>query len=131
MGWRKTIILAVFMLLAQSPASAQEVCKACTKRLDLDEARWQCLMRQRPVLENESASLVFFQLDPVTCNSTNGKARNTSVVIPVREGKPGDNSPVYVLTKWQVSCLARNARSVRADSGRFVFDFTSRCPPGP
>ncbi len=112
-------------------AADRAECALCVRKIELDAARWNCLLRKRDALQGEVGDAVIVQLDPRSCNGMVAQGRKTSassrsgspdLVVEDRDGETG----LIMLSKRQLRCLV-NAQSVTKPGVRVSFDFTRQC----
>lgn len=120
--------LVIAFMFAQA-ADAQVGCRRCEQRLELEPAKWACLMEQLPQLSEASTPIVFFRLNPNSCRAAAGPRRSagagTGDVMLPQTGE--DDSRVYRLSRSQLACLRENASAAQNSGGRYTFDFAAHC----
>ena len=113
-------------------AADRAECALCVRKIELDAARWNCLLRKRDALQGEVGDAVIVHLDPRSCNGTVARGRKTSA--SSRSGSPdllvddrdGYKAGLIMLSKRQLRCLA-NAQRATQPGVRVSFDFTRQC----
>ncbi|MBX3593951.1 hypothetical protein [Sphingomonas sp.] len=137
------VLPAIALLLAVAPlqsgeatarAADQRECTLCARKLELDAARWNCLLRKREALQGEPGDAVIVQLDPRSCNEPVASARKAgassrsgSADLIVTDGG-GMSRALIMLSKRQLQCLA-DAKSAKQAGALVSFDFGRQCPP--
>lgn len=113
-------------------AADRAECALCVRKIELDAARWNCLLRKRDALQGEAGDAVIVQLDERSCNSQPARSRRTGATsrssneeLPVTDGV---GTGLIILSKRQLICLA-NARQATQAGARVSFDFAKQCGP--
>lgn len=114
-------------------AADRSECALCARKIELDAARWNCLLRKRDALEGEVGDAVIVQLDPRNCNDAVAQGRKASATSRsgspdlVVEDRDGERPGLIMLSKRQLRCLIDAQRATKAGL-RVSFDFARQCP---